>query len=114
MPAHVDANLCDGCGEARPGAEVAACEAVCPGDLMAVDPQTLKAYCRNPSDCWDCCSCVKACPAAAVTPRPAYDLALFGGEVLYEGRPDGCRWTFAGTGDVATYDLPGDEARLTG
>ncbi|HUT98874.1 MAG TPA: 4Fe-4S ferredoxin [bacterium] len=110
MPAHVDTRLCDGCREAA----VIRCEAVCPGDLMAVDPQTLKAFCRNPLDCWDCCACVKACPTGAVTPRLAYALALFGGEVLYEGRPDGCRWTFADAGGEETFDLPADEARPTG
>ncbi|MCX7021207.1 MAG: hypothetical protein NTW26_02830 [bacterium] len=65
MPALVDANICDGCLGRSGCRGTAVCEAVCPGDLMAVDPQTLKAYCRNSSDCWDCCACVKACPTGA-------------------------------------------------
>jgi adenylylsulfate reductase subunit B len=104
MPPRVDGALCDGCR----GAAVVRCEAVCPGDLLAVDPQTLVAYCRDSSACWDCCACVKACPAGAVTPRLAYDLALFGAEVSCEGRPDGCRWTFTVAGEGAGFDLPAD------
>jgi adenylylsulfate reductase subunit B len=95
MPPRVDGGLCDGCR-----GMVARCEAVCPGDLIVLDPQTLRAFCREPLDCWDCCACVKACPRGAVEPRLAYVTALFGTRVGYEKTPEGDRWIFTGVGDV--------------
>ncbi len=105
MPAHVDKRRCDGC---RAAVEPA-CVAACPGDLMAIDPQTLSAFCRNVTDCWDCCACVKACPTGAVAPRLHYALALYGVKGFYEQRPGGCRWVFSGVEGVGTFDLPGDD-----
>jgi adenylylsulfate reductase subunit B len=104
MPARTDDRLCDGCR----GAPEPACVEVCPGDLMALDPQTLKGFCRDYAGCWDCCACVKACPAGAVTPRLDYALALYGSKVVYEGRTDGGCWTFSGEGGEETFGLPGD------
>jgi len=108
MPPRVDDNLCDGCREVRAAAGVTRCEAVCPGGIMVVDPQTLKAFCREPLDCWDCCACVKACPTGAVAPRLAYAVALYGTRVGYEGGPDGCRWTVTGEAGPENFELPVD------
>jgi adenylylsulfate reductase subunit B len=41
------------------------CEEICPGDLFY--RENGKAVLREPADCWDCCSCVKACPRAALS-----------------------------------------------
>ena len=39
MPPRIDLNKCNGCG----GKPETACEMVCPGDLMMLDPETGKA-----------------------------------------------------------------------
>jgi len=41
---------------------------------MAVDETSGKAFCRNTRDCWDCMSCTKACPCAAIETRIPYQL----------------------------------------
>ena len=58
MPPKVDTRKCTGCA----GSAESCCERACPGDLMAVSPENGKAYCRATNECWDCMSCVKACP----------------------------------------------------
>ena len=55
MPPRIDLNKCNGCG----GKPETACEMVCPGDLMMLDPETGKARCRATGECWDCMSCIK-------------------------------------------------------
>ena len=49
----------------------------CPGDLMAVSPENGKAYCRATNECWDCMSCVKACPYGALETRIPYQLGYY-------------------------------------
>ena len=73
MPPVVNVHKCSGCAPR----EESRCEEVCPGDLMAVDVASGKAYCRNPRDCWDCMSCVKACPNGALATRMPYQLGYF-------------------------------------
>ncbi|MDI6905940.1 MAG: 4Fe-4S dicluster domain-containing protein [Thermoanaerobacterales bacterium] len=64
---------CNGCqGESEP-----MCEQVCPGDLMTIDPASGKAICRDPGDCWDCMTCVKACARQAIVTRIQYQLGYF-------------------------------------
>ena len=48
-----------------PGDPEGCCEEICPGDLFYREQG--KAVMREPSDCWDCCACVKACPRAALS-----------------------------------------------
>lgn len=73
MPPIVNPQKCTGCSPK----EESRCEEICPGDLMAVSRETGKAYCRNPRDCWDCMSCVKACPNGAIETRMPYQLGYF-------------------------------------
>jgi adenylylsulfate reductase subunit B len=73
MPPKVDARKCNGC----PGRAESHCEESCPGDLMAVHPETGRAYCRAPNECWDCMSCVKKCPRAALETRMPYQLGYY-------------------------------------
>lgn len=70
MPPRVDLKKCNGCE----GREESCCEEVCPGDLMAVNAETMKAFCRSLRDCWDCMSCIKACPKNALETRIPYQL----------------------------------------
>jgi adenylylsulfate reductase subunit B len=70
MPPRVLVDKCNGCEE-LPESK---CEEACPGDLMVVDGTAMKARCRNPRDCWDCMSCTKACPRAAIETRIPYQL----------------------------------------
>lgn len=70
MPPRVNLEKCNGCE----GREESCCEEVCPGNLMAVDEATMKAYCRSTRDCWDCMSCIKACPRNALETRIPYQL----------------------------------------
>ena len=68
MPTFVYMTRCDGCGH---------CVDICPSDIMHIDPTYRRAYNIEPNMCWECYSCVKACPqnrashAAPVPPRPA-------------------------------------------
>ena len=61
MSVRIDYRLCNGC----PGRAEGCCEEICPGDLFY--RENGKAVLREPADCWDCCSCVKACPRAALS-----------------------------------------------
>jgi len=61
MPVHIDLSLCDGCA----GNTESLCEEICPGDLFY--RENGKARLREPSECWDCCACVKACPCEALS-----------------------------------------------
>ncbi len=73
MPPKIDTRKCTGCA----GREESFCENICPGDLMAVSAESGKAYCRTPSECWDCMSCTKACPNGAIETRIPYQLGYF-------------------------------------
>jgi len=70
MPPRVNLNKCNGC-EGLPESK---CEEACPGNLMAVDLKTNKAYIRFAGDCWDCMSCTKACPTKAIETRVPYQI----------------------------------------
>jgi adenylylsulfate reductase subunit B len=51
---------CDGCGH---------CVDICPSDIMHIDPTYRRAYNIEPNMCWECYSCVKACPQNAIDAR---------------------------------------------
>ena len=70
MPPRILSDRCNGCE----GLPESRCEEACPGNLMAVDETTMKAFCRNTRDCWDCMSCVKACVQGAIETRIPYQL----------------------------------------
>ncbi|EGW51124.1 hypothetical protein HMPREF1022_01838 [Desulfovibrio sp. 6_1_46AFAA] len=74
MPPLVNASRCTGCA----GKEESFCERACPGDLMAVSPQSGKAFCRAANECWDCMSCIKVCPSGALELRIPYQIGYFG------------------------------------
>ena len=63
---------CDGCGH---------CVDICPSDIMHIDPKLRRAYNIEPNMCWECYSCVKACPMDAIDVRGYADFAPLGHSV---------------------------------
>lgn len=63
---------CDGCGQ---------CVEICPSDIMHIDRTYRRAYNIEPNFCWECYSCVKACPQRAIDVRGYADFAPLGHKV---------------------------------
>ena len=72
MPTFVYMTRCDGCGE---------CVDICPSDIMHIDKTWRRAYNIEPNMCWECYSCVKACPHYAIDVRGYADFAPLGHSV---------------------------------
>ena len=72
MPTFVYMTRCDGCGH---------CVDICPSDIMHIDKPYRRAYNIEPSMCWECYSCVKACPQNAIDVRGYADFAPLGHSV---------------------------------
>lgn len=73
MPPIVDITKCNGCK----GRSETFCEEICPGDLMAFNHKIGKVFLRSPRDCWDCMSCIKACPRNALEIKIPYQLGYY-------------------------------------
>ena len=63
---------CDGCGH---------CVDICPSDIMHIDKTYRRAFNIEPTFCWECYSCVKACPQNAIDVRGYADFAPLGHSV---------------------------------
>jgi len=72
MPTFVYMTRCDGCGH---------CVDICPSDIMHIDKSLRRAYNIEPNMCWECYSCVKACPMNAIDVRGYADFAPLGHSV---------------------------------
>ncbi len=72
MPTFVYMTRCDGCGY---------CVDICPSDIMHIDKTYRRAYNIEPNMCWECFSCVKACPHDAIDVRGYADFAPLGHSV---------------------------------
>ena len=72
MPTFVYMTRCDGCGY---------CVDICPSDIMHIDTTYRRAYNIEPNMCWECYSCVKACPQNAIDVRGYADFAPLGHSV---------------------------------
>ena len=72
MPTFVYMTSCDGCGE---------CVDICPSDIMHIDPTHRRAFNIEPNFCWECYSCVKACPQNAIDVRGYAEFAPMGHSV---------------------------------
>jgi adenylylsulfate reductase subunit B len=72
MPTFTDMTKCNGCGE---------CVDICPSDIMHIDRKYRRSYNIEPSMCWECYSCVKACPQHAIDVRGYSDFAPLGHKV---------------------------------
>ena len=57
------------------------CVDICPSDIMHIDTVTRRAYNIEPNMCWECYSCVKACPHNAIDVRGYADFAPLGHSV---------------------------------
>ena len=66
MSTFVYMTRCDGCGH---------CVDICPSDIMHIDKETRRAVNIEPNMCWECYSCVKACPQNAIDARGYADFA---------------------------------------
>lgn len=105
MPPVIDYNLCNGC----PGREESCCEEICPGDLMT--RRDGKAVCRLDRDCWDCMSCVKACPRNAISTVLPYQLGYYGASLKAVAGRDKITWSCVDIdGNVEKYSF---KTRLT-
>lgn len=93
MPPIIITKKCTGCG---------ACENICPGDLMFVTEG--KAVCRSKRDCWDCMSCVKACPVQALEIRIPYQLGYYPAKLVPEMKEKDIIWTVT--------DIDGNEEKF--
>ncbi len=72
MPTFVYMTRCDGCGH---------CVDICPSDIMHIDKKYRRALNIEPNMCWECYSCVKACPQNAIDVRGYADFAPLGHSV---------------------------------
>lgn len=84
MPPVVYNEKCFGCGK---------CEEICPGDLMEVNPDTKKAFCRSTRDCWDCMACIKECPTGALETRIPYQLGYYPARLIPKKKDKHIEWT---------------------
>ena len=72
MPTFVYMTRCDGCCH---------CVDICPSDIMHIDKTHRRALNIEPNMCWECYSCVKACPQNAIDCRGYADFAPLGHSV---------------------------------
>ena len=72
MSTFVYMTRCDGCGH---------CVDICPSDIMHIDKLIRRAVNIEPNFCWECYSCVKACPQNAIDVRGYADFAPMGHKV---------------------------------
>ncbi len=72
MPTFVYMTRCDGCGH---------CVDICPSDIMHIVKNIRRAVNIEPNFCWECYSCVKACPQNAIDVRGYADFAPMGHKV---------------------------------
>ena len=72
MSTFVYMTRCDGCGH---------CVDICPSDIMHIDKTIRRAVNIEPNFCWECYSCVKACPQNAIDVRGYADFAPMGHKV---------------------------------
>ena len=111
MPTYVDPNKCDGCR----GLQRTACMYICPNDLMKYDPDLGKAFSKEhgmafnqePDLCWECFSCVKACPQGAIVMRGYADVVPLGGSLVPLRGTDAIMWTAKyRNGQVKRFKFP--------
>jgi adenylylsulfate reductase subunit B len=80
---------------------------ICPHDLMKLDIARMKAYNQEPDQCWECQSCVKACPQHAIEVRSFQDWVPMGGAVIPARSNNSITWTIKfRDGEVKQFKFP--------
>ena len=77
MPTFVYMTRCDGCGN---------CVDICPSDIMHIDKTVRRAVNIEPNMCWECYSCVKACPQNAIDVRGYADFLMPDRKSVVQGK----------------------------
>lgn len=92
----IDKSKCIGCQK---------CRNVCPGSLIKTD-ENGKAYIKYPKDCWGCTSCIKECPAYAISFFLGSDIGGMGSKVHTEKNGDILSWLIEKPhGEVIKIDI---------
>ncbi|MBI4861627.1 MAG: adenylyl-sulfate reductase subunit beta [Candidatus Riflebacteria bacterium] len=103
MPSFVIPSKCDGCK----ALDKTACQYICPNDLMVLDKDKMKAYNRDPWQCWECYNCVKICPTQAVDVRGYADFVPMGASVVPLRSTDSIMWTITfRNGSIKRFKFP--------
>ena len=109
MPTYVRTDKCDGCKDQ----DQVACVHICPHDLMQLDDDgsetghAMKAFNREPEQCWECYSCVKICPRSAIECRHYADVCPMGGSVQPLRSDDSIMWTIRfRNGNMKRFKFP--------
>lgn len=103
MPSFVNPDKCDGCK----ALDRTACQYICPNDLMVLDRDSMKAYNQDPTQCWECYSCVKMCPVDAIDVRGYADFMPMGAGVVPMRSTDSIMWTVKfRNGTVKRFKFP--------
>jgi len=84
MPTYVLPEKCKGCAQ---------CVAICPSNIIHIDPMQGRAYNVEPEMCWECFTCVKTCPEGAIEIRGYADFAPLGARVVPNRTSDRIHWT---------------------
>jgi adenylylsulfate reductase subunit B len=66
---------------------------ICPNDLMVLNKETMKAFNRDSSMCWECYNCVKICPQQAMDVRGYADFIPMGASVVPLRGSEDIMWT---------------------
>jgi adenylylsulfate reductase subunit B len=94
----IDEKTCNSCG---------LCVELCPGDLLALDPKTKKAFIWDNSDCWNCLVCVKHCPVRAITLKLPKSIARYDASLIPEIKKDEIVWTLINAdGKMEKFKIP--------
>jgi len=103
MPSYVNPEKCDGCK----AQDKTACQYICPNDLMVLEKDRMKAFNREPSQCWECQCCVKICPTQAIDIRGYADFVPMGASVIPLRSTDSIMWTVKfRNGSIKRFKFP--------
>ncbi len=102
MSVRLDSDICNGCDKRQEGC----CEEICPGDLFY--RKEGKAVLREPSDCWDCFACVKACPRSALSVELPFQISEEKNRLSARVKKDTIVWKLVDSqgSDIVSFTIP--------